>query len=149
MLVGRTGCSAAGSALGLGPRCRGFESSHPDHFFTIFNIWFQQHYCLLKFFYVLFNIIKKAKDQLLSFTSVIFQFIIFYNCIIYTKTLIFYPVPLTLTPNKSNRSQPKLSLLYTYYNLSIWFLTNTVSLYNIVILKCRMYYSSFVWIHRL
>ena len=24
-------CSAVGSALGLGPRCRGFESSHLDH----------------------------------------------------------------------------------------------------------------------
>lgn len=27
-----SGCSAAGSALGLGPRCRGFKSLHSDHF---------------------------------------------------------------------------------------------------------------------
>ena len=26
-----SGCSAVGSALGLGPRCRGFESLHSDH----------------------------------------------------------------------------------------------------------------------
>ena len=26
-----SGCSAVGSALGLGPRCRGFESLHLDH----------------------------------------------------------------------------------------------------------------------
>ena len=28
---GLTGCSAAGSALGSGPRGRGFESRHSDH----------------------------------------------------------------------------------------------------------------------
>ena len=32
LLLTTTGCSAAGSARGLGPRCRRFESCHSDHF---------------------------------------------------------------------------------------------------------------------
>ena len=55
-----SGCSAVGSALGLGPRCRGFESLHSDHKKNN-TVWYCSFYFCIEIILILqhFNQIKR------------------------------------------------------------------------------------------